>query len=823
MSATNRIRDRLLVAQHPGRDVLRAGEHDAGRERPAARRWQQRAERLAARGAPRRRAGSSRRVETRRARPRRARAGARRRATSMPGPDDERRRRSPSRGSRGARRAAEGVAQLRPARTEQQDRERQHDDARREQPRALVVAATSSAGSAMYGTWNRLNAVAAQHEREEHPDARARPVRVPAGTAKVSDEEHGQQRSRPAIMKRRRDPVRARLRSLRAPMTGSMITSQTFATVTSMPGDERGDAERVGEEEDENEAGQGGETAGAERSDGVGGDGPVRSSRSGERRSGVGSDMSAAYRRDIDSTHVRIDRSPSAHVSSLIARPHRDLGRRPSPVIAPFTGEVLHDLPLSTAQDVADAAAAARVAQAAWRAAGFAHRRACCCKAHDLLLERRERAARHPADRDRQDPRPGLRGGLQLGATSPATTPSSAQRVLRAAAAAGGIPVVVHARVQLQAQGRRRRHHAVELPARARLMDIIPALAAGNAVVQKADNQGALTILASRRAFIDAGVPAALWAVVAGDGDEIGNAVVDAADYVCFTGSTATGRTVGERAAARLDRRIARTRRQEPAHRARRRRPGEGRRQRRLRVLLVDGPAVRLDRAHLRAAGRRRSRSPPPSSRACSALVDRDRRSTTRRMSARSPPRPSSSACRRTSTTPSRRARRCSPAARPAPTSARSSSSRPCFRDVTPDMKCFANETFGPVVAIHVVDTEDGGDRRRQRYGVRAQRLGVHRLACPRAPRRRAVDAGSVNINEGYRATFGSVDAPMGGMKKSGLGRRNGHEGLLRFVERRTIAEATGLLQLPRTGAEFARLAAVMLLVLKALKAIRRR
>ena len=41
-------------------------------------------------------------------------------------------------------------------------------------------------------------------------------------------------------------------------------------------------------------------------------------------------------------------------------------------------------------------------------------------------------------------------------------------------------------------------------------MDVIPALAAGNAVVQKADNQGALSILASRRAFMDAGVPAAL-------------------------------------------------------------------------------------------------------------------------------------------------------------------------------------------------------------------------------------------------------------------------------------------------------------------------
>jgi acyl-CoA reductase-like NAD-dependent aldehyde dehydrogenase len=84
------------------------------------------------------------------------------------------------------------------------------------------------------------------------------------------------------------------------------------------------------------------------------------------------------------------------------------------------------------------------------------------------------------------------------------------------------------------------------------------------------------------------------------------------------------------------------------------------------------------------------------------------------------------------------------------------------------------------------------------------------------------IDAGSVNINEGYRATFGSIDAPMGGMKNSGVGRRNGREGLLRFVEARTVAESTGVLTLPRTGPEWARLMPVMLLLLRVMKAIRR-
>jgi hypothetical protein len=83
--------------------------------------------------------------------------------------------------------------------------------------------------------------------------------------------------------------------------------------------------------------------------------------------------------------------------------------------------------------------------------------------------------------------------------------------------------------------------------------------------------------------------------------------------------------------------------------------------------------------------------------------------------------------------------------------------------------------------------------------------------------------AGSVNINEGYRATFGSIDAPMGGVKQSGLGRRNGLDGLLRFTEATTVAELTGVMQLPRTGPEFAKMTGLMVTALKALKAIRRR
>lgn len=142
---------------------------------------------------------------------------------------------------------------------------------------------------------------------------------------------------------------------------------------------------------------------------------------------------------------------------------------------------------------------------------------------------------------------------------------------------------------------------------------------------------------------------------------------------------------------------------------------------------------------------------------------------------------------------------------------------------VTPDMDCYANETFGPVVAVSVVDSEGEAilAANDSEFGLGA---AVFSGSAGRGRRvAAALEAGSVNVNEGYRGSFSSIDAPMGGVKHSGLGRRNGPEGLLRFVDATTVSEATGLLQLPRLGREFARLAGPLLLLAVVLKTIRRR
>ena len=95
---------------------------------------------------------------------------------------------------------------------------------------------------------------------------------------------------------------------------------------------------------------------------------------------------------------------------------------------------------------------------------------------------------------------------------------------------------------------------------------------------------------------------------------------------------------------------------------------------------------------------------------------------------------------------------------------------------------------FGPVVYIETVnnETEAIAKANDSNYG-----LAASIFAKPVTARRiaRQLHVGSVNINEGFAAAFGSVAAPMGGMKHSGMGRRHGVTGLLKYTEPKTIAE----------------------------------
>ncbi|MCL4255590.1 MAG: aldehyde dehydrogenase family protein, partial [Anaerolineae bacterium] len=83
------------------------------------------------------------------------------------------------------------------------------------------------------------------------------------------------------------------------------------------------------------------------------------------------------------------------------------------------------------------------------------------------------------------------------------------------------------------------------------LADSVPALLAGNVIVYKPSEFTPFTVMAAVDLMLQAGIPQNVVQIVTGDGTT-GKALVDLADYVCFTGSTATGRKIAMQAGERL-------------------------------------------------------------------------------------------------------------------------------------------------------------------------------------------------------------------------------------------------------------------------------
>ncbi|MEN9604162.1 MAG: hypothetical protein RL545_851, partial [Actinomycetota bacterium] len=106
--------------------------------------------------------------------------------------------------------------------------------------------------------------------------------------------------------------------------------------------------------------------------------------------------------------------------------------------------------------------------------------------------------------------------------------------------------------------------------------------------------------------------------------------------------------------------------------------------------------------------------------------------------------------------------------------------------NVSDDMELGRGETFGPVVAVYKVasDAEAIARANDTDYGLNSSVWGGSAALKAAAQ----LESGTVTVNEGFSASFASHDAPMGGMKTSGVGRRHGRQGLLKYTQPQTIA-----------------------------------
>ena len=505
-------------------------------------------------------------------------------------------------------------------------------------------------------------------------------------------------------------------------------------------------------------------------------------------------------------------------VGRLAARVRSTGSGAPIIATAPFTGAVLAELPRSTPQDVAAAVAAARAAQPAWAQHPAGERARVLLRVHDLVLRRRGEVldliqlesgkARGHAFEEVADVAINARHYARVG-----------PRLLRERRHGGLVPVLTRVAEVRHPKGVVGIVSPWNYPLTLALSDALPALLAGNAVVLKPDSQTALTALWGAALLADAGLPDGLLQVVLGDGPVVGTALVEAVDHVCFTGSTATGRTVAQRAAARLvgaslelggkngcyvaedadlDRaaeavvrdcftsagqlcvamervvvheQVADAFLERFLDRVARLRLGAGLDYTADLGCLVSQPQLERLRAHIDDALARGAR-----------------------VLAGGSPRPELGPLFHEPTV---------------------------LADVPVEATCYATETFGPLVAVHRVDGDDAAVRliNDTAYGLNASVWSGDPGRGARIARR--LRTGTVTVNESYVAVWGSVAAPMGGRGVSGLGRRHGREGLLRFTEVQAVAvqHVTGLGPLYGLGQR--RFAAVFGALLRAARVLR--
>ncbi|AEG43509.1 succinic semialdehyde dehydrogenase [Isoptericola variabilis] len=475
-------------------------------------------------------------------------------------------------------------------------------------------------------------------------------------------------------------------------------------------------------------------------------------------------------------------------VAPLVARvaTSHDAGtHRP---VHPFTGAPLTSIPLSSAADVAAAVRRARVAQRAWARVPVRERAAVLDRLGALVLERQSEIL----DLVQMESGKARRSAFEeVGDVAQVTRHYAVRgpRYLVDRRVPGMMPLVTGVRVHRRPVGVVGVVAAWNYPLTLALADAVPALLAGDAVVLKPDPQTTLSALWVAEQLEDAGLPADLFTVVAGGG-EVGEALVDHVDHVAFTGSTATGRAVAARAGARLVGTTLELGGKNPLYvaadadlasavRGAVRACFSNAGQLCLsveRLVLHEAVADAFLERFVAAVKELRlgpglDYSADVGSLVSQAQLDR--------------------VTRHVDDALARGARALAGAVhRPdvgpyfyAPT---------VLDDVPADALVATEETFGPVVTVTRVASDDDAVRvmNDTQYGLNASIWSVDVARARRIAAR--VEAGTVVINDGYGSAWGSVAAPMGGVKASGLGRRHGREAIEAVTEAQTVAVQRG-------------------------------
>ena len=489
------------------------------------------------------------------------------------------------------------------------------------------------------------------------------------------------------------------------------------------------------------------------------------------------------------------------------------------PVHSPLRGEPLAHMPQSTDADVDEAFARARRAQEQWARTSLDERSALLLRLHDLVLDRQDeiidlicwesgKARKHAFDEPLH---------IALTARYYARTAHDhldTQRKL------GVVPGLTRVEVNRVPKGVVGIISPWNYPFTMALCDGLPALLAGNAVVAKPDAQTMLSALLAAELLEEAGFPRDLWQVVAGPGSRVGTAIIGRADYICFTGSTATGTIVAKQCAERLigcslelggknpllvlrDADLEKA--AEGAVRASFSNAGQ---------LCVSTERLFVaDQVYDRFVERFVARTQAMTLGASldwgvdmGSLISQDQLDTV---------------VAHVEDAVAKGARVLT-GGRHRPDLGPYFFEPTILEGVSPDMTCFGHETFGPVISLYRFHDETDAIARANagEYGLNASiysQDGTRARAIARH-----IKCGTVNINEAFGATFASVDSPMGGMRQSGMGRRQGSEGIHRYTESQSVATQRLIRFAPMLGMSDETYAKVMTANLRLMKKLGR-
>lgn len=477
-----------------------------------------------------------------------------------------------------------------------------------------------------------------------------------------------------------------------------------------------------------------------------------------------------------------------ARLRSLVAAPEfvRDPSSRETRTINEvFTGEPLAEMMIGTSADIDAAADRASVAQREWAARPVAERARILAKFGVLVHENREFLLDVVQAETGKARSSALEEVLDVSMTA-SYYAKLAPKELGRKSAKGMIPVLTKTEINHLPKGIVGVISPWNYPLTLAVSDAVPAMIAGNAIVLKPDSQTPFSALAAAELLYRAGVPRDLFAVVPGPGREIGTAILDNSDYLMFTGSTATGRKLAAQAGERLINFSAELGGKNPmvvtadadvdevaeiATRAMFSNAGQ------LcisieRVYVERGIADKLEKALVRRIGEMKVGPGYEFDKEMGSLISADQFSTVQKHV-------DDAVAKGARVLVGGKAR---PDLGPLffePT---------LLADVPEEAECFAGETFGPLVSLYPVDTVDEAIEKANdtEYGLNASVFAGSDQKGVEIARR--IHAGTVNVGEGYVAAWGSYGAPMGGMGVSGVGRRHGVDGLLKYTEAQTVA-----------------------------------